>query len=434
MSARICGYSLLLVAGLFSLPPLLAASQEPEPAEATATSGCTTSSATAAAVGSIGFRHPLASGNGKKVVVGRDHRLHLVYADANKIFYVSSADGVTWSPPLLLAGVAGQVRAEPTIAVDGAGTLGVAFDDPTGARLYYMYRTYQAATFSAPVQILNQPATQPSLVGAGTRMHLAFVDAFGVYYTAFPSTSPGTPIVRALDYTTICATNTQFTQPSVAVLVPPCGGTPVIRVGYLYFTDERQNPYGCPHPNVTNGAFVQDDQGNYIYSNAITTANPPAGTSIYGVSLSLTADSARFYLAWSDVYGTARTMLARGTPAGNWSTTNVDLVASSVDVAAEAGANDFRLTWAHVVPGYDALYYHEGAWPANSGLPIWSGSVLPVTLFGATNPQTVFWRRCGGGALASVIALYEGTGTGLRSHVRRCPSSCPATWIVDSGC
>lgn len=438
MNAKHFACVLVVVALSTSAQDPTAPSAKSATGAAQAASGCTTSSAT---VASGLFLNGLTNTNGNKAVVGRDHRIHLVYRDSgqNNIDYRSSADGVIWSAPVALSSAGGgnPIVQDPAIAVDSGGTLGVVFVVQSTSDIYYTYRSYGATAFSTPVKLAV--GQQPSMAGAGGRMYLAWSHGFGVSYTDFPSTAPppNVGLGHVLIQTTICSTNTTFSWPSIAVMVPRCGGAPVVKVATLYFSDERQNPYGCPQPIVENGVYVLNACplcfGSFAYVNTIAVSNPPSGTAIEGVSVSLDADSSRFYLAWSDVFGTARTMLASGTGSLNWpAPTVIATKRSTVDVAVEPGGSEFRVAW-NEMSGLSAPAFHRnGVWQAGSTAPTWSSPAQAVAATGySANPQAFFWKRCKGGTLSTVPVIYENgmMSSSIRSDVVSCPANCAIGWL-----
>mgnify|MGYP000668018726 CR=1 FL=1 len=62
---------------------------------------------------------------GTKVVVGPDNTLHAVYEDGGRIKYITSANVIIWTAPVII----GDTEAyTPTIAVAADGTIG---DNPS---------------------------------------------------------------------------------------------------------------------------------------------------------------------------------------------------------------------------------------------------------------------------------------------------------------
>lgn len=111
----------------------------------------------------VGVGQHMGTSAGTKVVVGPGNKLHAVYADAGRIKYMTSADGVGWTSPAII----GDAQASsPTIAVAVDGTLGVAYRKGTGPNSYihYMFK-HPSDAWSPSVRVTSNGTSQGARAG-----------------------------------------------------------------------------------------------------------------------------------------------------------------------------------------------------------------------------------------------------------------------------
>jgi len=173
---------------------------------------------------------------------------------------------------------------------------------------------------------------------------------------------------------------------------------------------------------------------NLAYGNAHT-GNPATGWAMAGISVSLAADPSRFYLAWSDVWGTPRTMLASGIASGYWAPAlQISAKRSDIDVAVEEGGSEFRVAWTDPTSTgpYGPAYHRSGTWPVANSAPTWDSPAQAVGASGINgNPQAFFWKRCTNGVLTTVPVIYQ-LMQSVRSDAIACPANCNVAWLTST--
>lgn len=345
---------------------------------------------------------PLEHGNANKIVVGSGNILHAVYASGGKIYYSTSTNGASWITPVPLPS---SLASHPTIAVDSAGRVGVAwvrnagFDNGDGA-IYYAWRSagvpVTTASWGTPIS-LGFSGYGPTLAAVGNKMHLAWADFKKVKYTTFSTNYTWTPLTIEEVDSTNCA-NGSFRKPSLTVVPGPALCTPPrVAVGYLAAT-ASPGCTGSIGPRVKRREAVNSWMP--LYSTVVLGSS---GTVASAISLSLSSNRSTgdLFLAWSDKLGSsARTMLIRGLNTV-WSLpVTLSTTARHVHVRAASSSAApptlFRLAWTAAGSGGDpfygnATYYDTATWPSTA--PVWTGATLLSTLL-AGRPQAIFWKRC----------------------------------------
>lgn len=344
---------------------------------------------------------PLEHGNANKIVVGNGNLLHAVYASGGKIYYSTSANGAAWIPPVPIPS---SLASHPTIAVDSAGRVGVAWVYDAGfgtgyGSIAYAWRSPGGVVTPASwnTTTLGLSGAEPTLAAVGGQVHLAWADLKKVKYTTFPVNYAGEALtIEQVDSTT-CA-NGAFRKPSLTVVPGPALCTPArVAVGYLAAT-AISGCTGSIGPRVKRREAV--NSWTSLYNNV---ALGSSGTVASPVSLSLSSNRSTgdLFLAWSDKLGVgARTVLVRGlntvwTPPITLSSTarHVHVRAAS---SPAAPPTLFRLAWTAAGSGGDpfygnATYVDTATWP--SATPVWTGASLLSPLL-AGRPQAIFWKRC----------------------------------------
>ena len=127
-----------------------------------------------------------------RIAVAPNRDVYVVWRDPRSaakgpdIYFSKSSDlGATWSPNIFLNGDSGNfVQQDPTIAVDAAGTIYVAWTDyrsaNTGPDIYEAWSANAGASFGANVQVNDDqgpaPQLNPSLAANAGKVQIAWSD------------------------------------------------------------------------------------------------------------------------------------------------------------------------------------------------------------------------------------------------------------------
>jgi hypothetical protein len=362
----------------------------------------------------------LEHGNGEKMAVGRYNTLHGVYAQGGYVRYVTSADGASWTSPVIVSGQ--YVSGLPAVAVDSAGTVAIAFTGhynlTTGAgRLYYAYKPLNG---SWTVQEIVTDGTEPDITAYGTTVYIVFTTFDRVQYISFPTQSPpSTPVAFGEEIDVNTCPGSRFVRPSIAVHKRPCKA-PVPKVAYLLENDETSN--GDPlcaslFTEVGPRVCSRDDAGTWglEWSDVLTAAQPSTGPQGASLSFNSNQRDGHYFLAWSDESdGVARTRLAHGKN-GTWNAINYssDLEHVHVQARPRDTAGRFRISVAE--PGWVGFIDwmaedQEGTW-ASGATPTWvdASPVLIAPFLGPAigHPQAQWWGKCTSGSYDRIENYYE---------------------------
>lgn len=381
---------------------------------------------------------PLEHGNGNKIVVSSSNVLHAVYVSFQSVYYTTSEDGESWTYPVNLGH-----GSYPAIAVDDNGTVGVVFlgDWISNDQGWLVYR-YKPVNGSWTHRSLNATGTEPSLVARGNQMYLAWSTIKSIRYASFPSLTPptslpGPSVPGTIVEETLCSA-TGYRRPAIALVRNPCG-SPIVSVGFLFYSDEQDLQSNCPSPITRVGPKVSrrnnaTSSWSNVFDGTITSSQPTSSVSLGAFSMDSNFWRGNTLLAWSDVQdGVARSRLAR--PNGSsWLTWAFSSQFMHVHVRS-SGPNrpseEFRLAWTSYVSGPEPLLNNT----SRRAVLSWTGATPSYTPFSLApndvsvgHPQAIRWARCEAGEYVTTDAFFEVTSVSLPRHVATdlgYPSSCP---------
>lgn len=387
--------------------------------------------------------------NGDKVANGRFNTLHTVWEDGALIKYSTSADGMGWTAPQLVA--PGLPSALPAIASDSNGTLAVAFvGNPNGSgmgAIHYAYKPWGATSWTVS-KIVNS-GTQPDIEARGGNVYVTWTTINRVQYTTFPTTSPPAAMNFGEEIEVTACAGTGFVRPSVALARESCKLVP--KVAYIRYSDETSNPDPVCTSLITEvGSRVCERDpvaGTWglEYTDLVTATNPAQGVEAVALSMNAQYTSGNVFVAWSDISnGTSRTRLAHGRN-GTWNAithSNDDL---HVHVAAKQSSaiGEYRLAWVSRgwYPGWPFVdtdgQFRTGKW-SSGATPTWtdpSSTYINASIGGILvgHPQATFWGKCSSGLYDTVEAVAELENvcatSGLSAHVTE-NQSCPSGGVI----
>ncbi len=387
--------------------------------------------------------------NGDKVANGRFNTLHTVWEDGALIKYSTSADGMGWTAPQLVA--PGLASALPAIASDSNGTLVVAFVGNPNASgmgsIHYAYKPWGATSWT--VSKIVDSGTQPDIEARGGKVHVTWTTINRVQYTSFSTTSPPASMAFGEEIEITGCAGTGFVRPSVALARESCKLVP--KVAYIRYSDETSNPDPVCTSLITEvGARVCERDptlGTWglEYTDLVTATNPPQGVEAVALSMNAHYTTGNTFVAWSDISNsTARTRLAHGRN-GTWNAithSNDDL---HVHVAAKKSSaiGEYRLAWVSrgwypSLPFVDVDgQFRTGKWHSGA-TPTWtdpSSTYINASIGGILvgHPQATFWGKCSSGLYDTVEAVAElenvCSTSGLSAHVTE-DQSCPSGGII----
>jgi hypothetical protein len=229
--------------------------------------------------------------------------------------------------------------AQPAIAIDGSGTVGILFVGGASSstpRLWYTYRT--GTTWSTPMDIVG--GRSPTMVGYGSSMHLAFLpmgSGTGVCYWTYPSNAPivwSSSFANQVDDVILCGETQNWFHPSIAVSGPT--SNPIVQVAFFKRIDARTS-ICFPQSLVFLETHVRRrDTSTSTWPDQFVDARVQNPCSLLdggvGISLSLASDaSGQYFLGWSDVcadtacpsVAAPRTAIARMDASDVWTPTHV---------------------------------------------------------------------------------------------------------------
>ena len=387
--------------------------------------------------------------NGDKAVVGRFNTLHTVWEDGALIKYSTSADGVSWTTPEIVA--PGLPSALPAIASDSNGTLVVAFvGNPNGSGMgdiRYAYKTWGGTGWTVSKIVDN--GTQPDIEARGGKVHVAWTTINRVQYTTFSTTSPPASMAFGEEIEVTACAGTGFVRPSVALARESCKLVP--KVAYIRYSDETSNPNtSCTSLITEVGPRVCERDAatgtwGLEYTNLVTATNP--AQSVEAVSLSMNAQytTGNIFVAYSDISnGTARSHLAHGRN-GTWNDINFSNSDLHMHVAAKKNSTngEYRLAWVSRGP-YPGLpfvdtdgQFRTGRWHSGA-TPTWIDPTStyinnPIGGILVGHPQATFWAKCTSGNYDTTEAVAELEGVcasvNLMAH-RTENQTCPTGGII----
>ncbi len=371
----------------------------------------------------VGYVQPgLDFGNANKIAVGRLNQIHAVFTDTD------SQNGTSnivyeWFDPLAQAANQPSVWEDYALTADGVSYLPALAVDSDGmavavwvskpyaqSTLGSIWYAYQAAwncpfCWSTPQRLVYY-GTEPSITVENHVVYVAWTTRDRVQFTTFHKTAPpATPLWLGdvVDFTN--CPNSQFHQPSIALVHPPCSGLN-IKIAALYAANEQSSVGPCHDANTHAGPRVYErDNTTTLWSeNTFQSAEVASDSSAsqpnpvpISISLSSNRWSGEFFLAWSDeIDSITRTRLGHGSGA-TWDFTPLDTLGHHVHVAAQGGGGTgkFRLAVSDRNLWSTGAYTQTGKW--SGGALSWTG---PATQIGGSslpqvgNPQALYWSRC----------------------------------------
>jgi hypothetical protein len=370
-----------------------------------------------------GYTQPsLDFGNANKIAVGKLNQIHAVFADADSQAATSNIV-YEWYDPL--AQVANQpsvwedhmltsdgVSYLPALAVDSDGLAVVVWvskptPQSTLGSIWYTYQTGWSCYFcwSTPQKLVYY-GTEPSIAVENHVVYVAWTTRDRVQFTTFQKAAPpSTPLWLGdvVDFTN--CPNSQFHQPSIAFVRPPCAALS-IRIAALYAADEQSSGGSCHDANTHAGPRVYERDNtttawseNTFLPAEVASDSSPNQQNPVPVSLSLSANrlTGEFFLAWSDeLDSVTRTRLGHGGGA-TWDFTSLDTLGHHVHVAAQGGGatGKFRLAVSDQNGWSTGAYTQTGKW--SGGVLSWTGAAAQIadaSLPRVEHPQALYWSRC----------------------------------------
>ncbi len=378
-----------------------------------------------------GVGQHMSTAAGTKVVVGPGNKLHAVYQDVDRIKYITSADGVTWTSPAII----GDMEASsPTIAVAADGTIGVAFVKRVGfsRQIHYTFKPPNSAWNPSFRITAHSPSlggdSLPSLVALGNTMHLAWSSAQaglyqGLAYANFAANRT-VPLSSAEGFTP----SDYFEclnwrgPPAIAVSHLSAGdASPRVRVAYF------ESGANCtPQPYIALVVAERSANGG-----AWTDVHRQefAGTAeLDGASLSHAAipTTGHFYAAVSyapNGVGTTELHYDNAWDAAPFKRVTLLADTSVVDVTAQLVdcVPSFRYAISDVNQGADGhgpTSYRTGRWIGAAAAPTWTDS-MPIQINSSgTNAEALFFRKASGASTTRFVpAVYEQLVDGISTIV-----------------
>lgn len=264
----------------------------------------------------------------------------LLFGGAEIFYSRSNNGGTTFSAPLMVSSNDGVNSYIPSVAADGASTIGISWGDSnldTGASaVWYSASVDGGGTFSAPVLVAASGGC-PSVAVTGANVYIAWTAGpFGQEQILFARSSDG---------------GATFSSPSVVDHFPDKSWCPHLRVdraGAIYVMWEEGPAF------QTNVLFSRSTDGGASFS-APTTVAPLAGCS--GVAPGI---GGSVYISW--VAG-GRSFLATSTDGGMTFATPLKVPGLSADASCiqviAAPQNEIGLGWFGVPAGqqYADIFY-----------------------------------------------------------------------------
>lgn len=365
--------------------------------------------------------HPLSWASGTKVVVASSG-IHAVYHDVGYIKYTTSTNGINWTFPPALAGGANNSAAaasQPTIAVAGDGTIGVAYRKNQG-EIRYMFKPPNGTwfpSFKITADASSGPGgvVEPSIVAFGNTMHLTWSKSSSVYYASFPATQ-STPLATAerVDHDAACGGSAANNHPAIAIS-GHSAVDPTARVRVAFF--DRGN--NCPDDFFAITVAERQSNGSWQYVREQTF---PAAES-WSISHAAIPATGDFYVAVSYQQGSVgKTEIWYENAWSNdtWRSAAVFDEMSYVDISAKIVGCVPTLRYALNYPfgapgpqlgssygGYGQTFYRTGRWTgAQAAAPTWSDpNPILIDTDGST-PEALFFRKSDGNNIRDVPVVY----------------------------
>ncbi|WP_163868739.1 hypothetical protein [Myxococcus eversor] len=360
--------------------------------------------------------------NGKKAVA-TSSGLHSVWELNGTIYYSASADGVSWSNPIVLEP---SLAVRPSLAATDDGTLGLVYvrnvvDGNGTGQVHYRSRSPSGA-WSTPFKVTSDfksgTARNPSIAAHGSDVHLTWSTGSQVVYATFPA-SQTAPVPTASDVNlfTLCYSHS-ITYPSIAVSdgATP-SSAPIVRIAWYSYS----TPYaGCGSEGFFGLSVAEKPStpSPIYWPNVLATSTPAGASQTGSVALSLTANRSTgdFYLATSDIInGSEQTELryenARD-PSDTWRNHLLLPRRAIIDVnsATRAGQSQFRIVISDFTlgsNGYGPTQYRTGTWTSTSAAPTWLDSSLVLMSSNGRAGSALFWENANQ-AFYSVFEVSQG--------------------------
>ena len=370
----------------------------------------------------------LSATNGNKIVVAPNNSLHSVYAENGQIKYTASADGTKWTFPLVIS--LGSGTTNPTIAVaskNGKVIVGVAYVDGVAKAPFYTYTVMGSGFWIQPVLVAGDSglaATEPSMVGYGENMHLAW-NGSGVtlHYAGFAADATANPILPVSEDVRVLflglGPGYSFALPSIAVSKTSASdNTPLVRIAYWQYC----NNYGTSFPPFINVEVATRPAGQEIewpwksvmsYGVYLDGSASFIGNNLRLTALSMAANATTgdFYVAfsyqwrkWTNNANLSSTELYfqnAWTGNGSWQKETLLSKATQIDVTSTNGTmRRVRIAVSEVDSnGWGATWFRTAQ---HQGGLTWLQ--LPVAMgTQGRDPQALFWSRlCFEGVRATV--------------------------------
>lgn len=367
--------------------------------------------------------YALAWTSGTKVVVGPDNRLHAVYRHYGYVRYITSADGLVWTAPVVLAGgPTNETTAwRPTIAVAADGTIGVAYRKQQPAEVHYMFKPANGL-WSPAFKITADTrsgggADDPSIVAFGSRMHLTWSKTGSVYYASFPA-NQSVPLASAerVDHNTaFCSGSTAPSRPAIAVSQRSAADqTERVRIAFFDVYD-----VDCDEQVFAITVAERGGGGSWQYVKERTFPEPAVaqGWSLSHAAIPSTGD---FYVGVSyleDGVGTTEIWYENAFKNDTWRSVTAFAGKSHVDVSAQFVDCVPTLRYALNSPFdgfvFGETYHRTGRWTGTqAAAPTWSGPPILIDSYGAI-PEALFYRKSLGNSIRHVSVLYARVTTGI---------------------
>jgi hypothetical protein len=355
--------------------------------------------------------HIVASGIAPKVAKYKDS-IYVVFANNNKIWLVTSGDGISWTSPQLISALT-PTASDPAIVMLDDGTRIITWK--TGNSIWYSYNNSCLAV-SGLVK-LPYFVVDYDIAKTGNQIHLVFADAFSIRYAAFPgAVPPSGGGSETVETTTLCNSNSFLNHPAIAAQSTPSG--PEVVVAYYFYTNEPQScsPPSLPPPPAA-GPFVKKRTGPFVWTGLSDFVIPITNSSLvttpkpYSLSLSVGNGGVYFFAASDIVNSVSRAMLARGKISSGWAqntTTYPANLSKVMSVAARGGQPDYytlAYTLLQLPPNYDSTSKQVFAWPISLQGPSWGGSLLLDTK--GKNARATDIRVCNGPNLCVLSSIFE---------------------------
>jgi hypothetical protein len=346
-------------------------------------------------------------------VASYQNTIYIVYANANKIYLVSSGDGISWSSPRLISG--NDVASAPAILLLDSGTkvitwiTGITSSVGIGQLRYYLEDSCNSPT--GPVTIANY-IVRYDITRTDDQIHVVIEDPYSIEYATFPSAVPPTSINETIATVPLCFDNTYARYPAIAARSTPSG--PDVAVAYYHYSDEPSTTCNAPPHLAGFYVFKRTSPGQWSgFGGTATQIDPNATTKPDAYSMSLAVDSGGVYFAAASylINSVSQVILARGNyPVGMQNDTmNYQAnIARTVNVAkSQNQPYNFNLASSKLLlpANYGATDRQVAGWPPWSPAPFFGGAQgLDAS---GRNARAADIRVCKGASLCILSTVFE---------------------------